>query len=249
MDHKKVITTIPSLKKKELIAAAVSLLIMWAGYHADNNLFSDNVLFSLIVSLIFIIIGLCTVFPLIWVNRITGEGISGLGIRRKRIAISLGFSSLLAIWRFMEIREYFGSKAFLTTILFNAFSIWEVLFIFGWLFTRYKRAFGKIPAIILTAVSVGIYHIGTLSPSRIAFLCLTVAICGIFYALTENIFTLWPIYWTIGCSASTLGSGMEFTMEMVYLSAVTMIVQTMIIICFHIFSKKVIDTNRYSIVA
>ena len=249
MDHKKEIIDITSLNKKELIAVTVSLLIMWAGYYADNNLFSGNVLFSLIVSLILIIIGLCTVFPLIWVNRITGEGISGLGIKKKRLAVSLGLSSLLAIWRFIEIREYLGSKALMTTILFNAFSIWEVLFIFGWLFTRYKRAFGKIPAIILTAVSVGIYHIGTLSPSRIAFLCLTVAICGIFYALTENIFTLWPIYWTIGCSASTLGSGMEFTMEMVYLSAITMIVQTMIIICFYRSSKKVTENNRYNIAA
>ena len=73
-----------SLQKKELMMAVMSLLLMWAGYYADNNLFSGNILFSLIVSMIFIILGLCTVFPLIWVTRITGEGIEGLGITKKK---------------------------------------------------------------------------------------------------------------------------------------------------------------------
>lgn len=83
-------------------------------------------------------------------------------------------------------------------------------YIFGWLFTRYTKAFGKIGAVILTALSVGIYHIGSLPVVNNSYLILCVLICGICLSITDNIFTLWPIYWVIGCSASVLrgyGSG------------------------------------------
>ncbi len=215
--------------RKETGAALASLLLMWIGYYADNNLFKDNMLFTLVVSLLLIIIGLCTLLPVIWVTRITNEGIQGLGITTKKPVISLIFSVILGAWRFVGIMKYLDSPDLINTILFNAFSIWEVMFIFGWLFTRYRRAFGKIPAVFLTALSVGVYHIGTLSVPDIAKLCLTVAVCGGFYAISENIFTLWPFYWAIGCSASTLSSGMSFPVEMVYISAATLIIQVFII--------------------
>jgi membrane protease YdiL (CAAX protease family) len=90
-------------------------------------------------------------------------------------------------------------------------SIWEVFFLFSWLFTRYESSFGKIPAILLTALSVGLYHIGTLKSENIIYLVFCVFILAICFSITKNIFTLWPLYWTIGCSASTLRSGMEFS--------------------------------------
>ena len=62
--------------------------------------------------------------------------------------------------------------------------------------------------------------------------CLTVAVCGGFYAISENIFTLWPVYWAIGCSASTLSSGMRFPVKMVYISAATLVIQMIIIFLF-----------------
>ena len=214
---------------KELGVALASLLFMWIGYYADNNLFEDNMIFTLVVSLLLIIMGLCTVLPVIWVTRITNEGIRGLGITTKKLGLSLVFSVILGAWRFIEITEYLDSPDLIKTILFNAFSIWEVMFIFGWLFTRYKRAFGKIAAVFFTALSVGIYHIGTLGIFEIGKLCLVVAVCGMFYAISENIFTVWPVYWAIGCSASTLSSGMSFQTEMVYISATTLIIQVFII--------------------
>ncbi|RKM59178.1 hypothetical protein D6855_09725 [Butyrivibrio sp. CB08] len=215
---------------KEIVAAVASLLLMWIGYYGDNNLFKDNMIYTLLVSLLMIIIGLCTLLPVIWVTRVTKEGLQGLGVTTKKLGLALLFSVVLGAWRFIGIREYLNGPDVINTILFNAFSIWEVMFIFGWLFTRYKRAFGKVAAVLLTALSVGIYHIGTLGMLEIGKLCLTVAICGVFYAISENIFTLWPIYWAIGCSASTLSSGMSFPVEMVYISAITLIIQLVIIL-------------------
>ena len=169
-------------------------------------------------------------FPVYWVTRVTDEGLEGLGITGKHFPLAVLFSLILCLWRFTEIKEYMGQPYFIPTILFNTFSIWEVLFIFGWLYTRYKKSFGELPAILMTSLSVGIYHIGTLETDRIISLCVVIVICGVFYGITNNIFTLWPIYWAVGCSASTLSSGMEFPKEMVYLAAITLLIQLVIIV-------------------
>ena len=218
--------------RKELAAAVVTVLIMWAAYYADNNLIRDNMLLSILVSLLGTVILLCVVFPVYWVTRVTDEGIEGLGITGKNLPLAVLFSLILCIWRFSEIREYIGQPFLISAILFNAFSIWEVLFIFGWLYTRYKRSFGELSAILLTSFSVGIYHIGTLETDRIISLCVVIVVCGVFYGITNSVFTLWPIYWAVGCSASTLGSGMRFSMEMVYMAVTTYIIQILIIVIF-----------------
>ncbi len=216
--------------RKELTVSVITVLIMWATYYADNNLIHDNMLLTLLVSLLGTVILLCAVFPVYWVTRVTDEGIEGLGITVKNFPLAVIFSLILCLWRFTEIKEYMGQPSFIPTILFNAFSIWEVLFIFGWLYTRYKKSFGKLPAILLTSLSVGIYHIGTLETDRIISLCVVIIVCGVFYGITDSIFTLWPVYWAVGCSASTLGSGMEFPKEMIYLSAITLVIQLVIIV-------------------
>jgi len=172
-----------------------------------------EVILSLLVSLLGTVILLCVVFPVYWVTRVTDEGIEGLGITGRNLPLAVIFSLLLCLWRFSEIREFIGQPFFISSILFNALSIWEVLFIFGWLYTRYKRSFRELPAILLTSLSVGIYHIGTLETDRIISLCVVIIVCGVFYGITNSIFTVWPIYWAVGCSASTLSSSMRFSME------------------------------------
>lgn len=216
--------------RKELAATVVTVFIMWAAYYADNNLIGDNMILSLLVSLLGTVILLCVVFPVYWVTRVTDEGIEGLGITGRNLPLAVIFSLLLCLWRFSEIREFIGQPFFISSILFNALSIWEVLFIFGWLYTRYKRSSGELPAILLTSISVGIYHIGTLETDRIISLCVVIIVCGVFYGITNSIFTVWPIYWAVGCSASTLSSSMRFSMEMVYLAAITLFIQIIIIV-------------------
>ncbi|MDO5521599.1 MAG: hypothetical protein Q4G58_13990 [bacterium] len=214
---------------KEVVLTVITVLLMWIGYYGDTNNFKGNELYGLIVSMGCIVLGLCVAFPAWWVVVHQKEGIQGLGITTKKMGLSLIFTAVLATWRYFEIREYIGQEGFVTTLLYNGLAIWEVMFIFGWLFTRYQKAFGKIPAIGLTAISVGIYHIGTLSVEGILSLCLVIIICSLCYGITNNIFTLWPVYWTIGCSASTLKSGMVFPAEMIPLSAIVLAIQIVII--------------------
>lgn len=224
--------------QKELILAVVSLLWMWFSYYTSEKVFADSMLYTIIVSILLTMIGVCIILPVWWVAIHKKEGIVGLGITTKNLGYALLFAILLGGWRFLEIRQFVGNPNLLNSLLFNGLAIWEVMFIFGWLMTRYERSFGKLPAIVLTAVSVGIYHIGTLTTENILRLCLVICVCGICYMITENIFTLWPVYWPIGCSASTLRSGMSFPTELIVMSAIILMIQILIIIIFAYRAKR-----------
>lgn len=216
--------------KKELILVGISLLWMWFAYYASDHMFADSMLFTMVGSALLTMIGCSVVLPVWWIAVHNGEGLAGLNITLKRMLPTLLCMAGLSLWRFLEIRKFIGTPAFAGTILFNVLAIWEVLFIYGWMFTRFEKSFGKIPAIILTAIGTGIYHIGSLSASAIISLCLVIAVCAICYSFTENIFMLWPFYWTIGCSASTLQSGMVFQQEMIVASAIVLLIQIVVIL-------------------
>lgn len=230
---------------KEVLIAILSVFILWAGYYGAENVFGDDMLMVFLISVLGIMIMLCIAFPVWWIAVHQKEGIAGLGITINKIGLSLVCALALGAWRFLELKQYIGQEGFVINLLFNGLAIWEVVFIYGWLFTRFDKAFGKVPAILLTAISVGIYHIGTLSINNILYLCLTIVICASVYAITSNLFTLWPIYWTIGCSASTLRSGMVFEKELVVMSAVILAIQIIIIAVMQIryLKKKQKEAN------
>ncbi len=213
---------------KETLLAGITLLIMWICYYIDQNgFFTNNPLWEIGVWGIGIIVILNVCFPAWWIVKKKQEGFAGMGVTAKHIIPALFLSLLLGAWRFNDLIPYIHDKGLLPIIVFNFLSIWEVSFIYSWLFTRYEKAFGKIGATLLTAVSVGIYHLGSLSAANILYLVLCVLICSACFAITKNIFTVWPIYWVIGCSASVATSyGVErFSWEITFLMGIAMFFQ------------------------
>jgi hypothetical protein len=214
--------------KGETLLSIVTLLLMWVGYYIDNHgFFESNMIWTIGIWGIGGIVILDVVFPAWWIVIKKREGFAGMGITTKKIGLTLLLGTLLGVWRFFELLPYLKDDGFFRVILFNLLSIWEVCFIFCWLFTRYIKAFGKAGAVILTALSVGLYHVGSLPVNNILYLMFCVFICGICFSITDNIFTLWPIYWIVGCSASVLrgyGSDM-FGWDMVMVMGIGLLLQ------------------------
>lgn len=212
----------------ETLIAFVTLLLMWAGYYVDHQKFvENNMVWEVGIWGIGCIVIMDVLFPAWWIVLKKREGFAGMGITTKKIVLALFLGILLGAWRFLELIPNLNNDGIVRVILFNFLSIWEVCFIFCWLFTRYMKAFGKLGAIILTALSVGIYHIGSLSVNNILYLMLCVFICAICFSITNNIFTLWPIYWSVGTSASVLrgyGSDM-FGWDMVMVMGIALLLQ------------------------
>lgn len=225
----------------ETLIAIITIFIMWAGYYIDNHgFFEGNLIWEVGIWGIGVIIIMNVCFPAWWIVKIKGEGFAGMGITTKRLGLALLLGILLGGWRFIELIPYLNDAGLVRVVIFNLLSIWEACFLFGWLFTRFTKAFGKIAAVILTAVGEGIYHIGTYPSDKIIYLVLCLCICGICFATTDNIFTVWPIYWISGCSASVMkGYGSEIiTWELVVLMGAVLIIQLLYLTILAIRMKK-----------
>ncbi|MDO5558290.1 MAG: hypothetical protein Q4F95_01695 [Oscillospiraceae bacterium] len=225
----------------ETILAFISVFVMWGGYYADNrHIFGDSMIFTFIWG-IGVVAGLNVCFPAWWIVIKKGEGFAGMGITLKNIGPALIFSAALGAIRFNDL--YTASKGIefkniLPVLIFNLLSIWEVCFLFSWLFTRYKNAFGKWAAALLTVVSVCIYHIGSLPLRQLLTLMAYVFLCALCFAVTENIFTLWPVYWVVGCSASVIRAygSEEFGWDMTAVMGIVLFIQLAFL--FYIFRRQ-----------
>lgn len=221
--------------QKELIIVIATLLLMWLFYYLDRH----NCPYAWFPALtVVLMIGFCVGFPAYWIAIHNKEGFSGLMITTKKLLPALGIGILLAVWRGFELIPQLHNDNLLNTVLFNMLCIWEACFIYCWMYTRYERSFGKIAACILTALSVGLYHVGSLPAKNILYLMLCILICAICISFTHNIFTVWPLYWLVGCSASTLAGGMTFPFEAVILAAAVLVIQLICLAVIYIVCRK-----------
>jgi len=145
--------------------------------------------------------------PAFYVMLVRGEEPSHLGVTTRRCWTALLISGLLGAALFPGLRAELSKHAGATLapqLLYNGVLLWEPFFVFGWLQLRFERAFGIIPAIVLTALAVTIYHVGSLPaqylPSMILF---GVFNCFVF-RLTTNLLAIWPLYFAVASAIGTL---------------------------------------------
>lgn len=144
--------------------------------------------------------GFCV--PLSYVRRNEPEKYAVLGITRHKLKISLILNMLLAAG--LTAQFAFGSE---TTILLNAETLFAVVYIFaagifemvciyGFIRHYLERAFGIIPAILLTAAIYSFHHAG-FQPEFSELFFVGLMYCTVFY-FTGNIFVIFPFFWGVG---------------------------------------------------
>ena len=74
--------------------------------------------------------------------------------------------------------------------------IFEMTFIYGFLRMSFEKAFGIIPAIILTSGFYSFHHAG-FQPEFLHLFLVGLMYCSIFY-ITHNILIIFPLFWGIG---------------------------------------------------
>lgn len=188
----------------------VSVLLMWLLYFAGSK-FSG--LAGDLIFIIGVMICLSTVLPVVYVKKFEHGKLSDLGIHKNSLGLVLGVSIFFGLG---SIFYYFqlGSAQNITTsesirqLLWAMLALWEVLFVFGWVFIRFYRAFGPLLAILFTACTFTVYHIGSLPIEQLAGLFITGLVASIiFYFVKMNIFVLWPFAWGVAVAISSLQSG------------------------------------------
>jgi membrane protease YdiL (CAAX protease family) len=175
----------------------VIMILAFLGLKAFGNTIFNPILFGLMGTLI---VGV--IFPLYWMIVKREKGIYTLGITGKRWPISLLAGFLLGAFVFFGYYRSFGlDAAIIPALIIGLYSIWEVLFVYGWLQTRFEKAFGIIPAVFLAGLCFALYHLfyGWYDISGFIQLFVVGIVMGIIFRTTKNILILWPFLWPIAC--------------------------------------------------
>ena len=147
-----------------------------------------------------LLLGFC--FPLYYINLSERHGQRCLGVTRAKLGLSLKINLALGVlvFAFFLIISPQWPPLNLSTLLTLLYlvptGIFETIFFFGFLRHFMEKAFGVVPAIMLTAMFYSLHHVG-FQPEFIKFFLLGIMYTSIFF-VTRNIFILFPFFWSAG---------------------------------------------------
>ena len=180
-----------------LVMIALSLLMIPFG----GDSIRDTVI-SFILRDVLMIFGLGVVFVSLFVEK-KGTGVlEDIGFTKRKWILSLILNivlgaGLLAVFlkdevpvNVISLENLYGASYILVA------GIFEMLFIYGFLRMSFEKAFGIIPAIILTSVFYSLHHAG-FQPEFLHLFLVGLMYCGVFY-ITKNMLIIFPFFWGVG---------------------------------------------------
>lgn len=207
----------------DTLIAAGTLLAFWGCYWAGNAVNEWFLLGGIVI--------VATLIPVVTVVLWRREGLAGLGIRRRLLIVSLIVSALLGAGSAYQLVTVAAASnvPVMPHLLANLVVFWEPFFVFGWLFLRWERAFGWLPAIVLTGVGFALQHVGSV-PFVLALSFGLFAIAfGIVFVCVRNLAILWPLFYPVASGIGTLQSGFVMGWPAVISGTVLLIVQVIVI--------------------
>lgn len=183
-------------------------------------------------------------FPLYYTIIIKKKSVSVLGIKKEKIVISLIINlvaalMLLAMFVFKSKQSIsFSKNSFFAITYILVAGIFEMVAIYGFFRYEVERAFGIIPAIIITAAFYSLHHAG-FQPEFIKLFFVGIMYVTVFY-ITKSIFCIFPLFWGVGAIWDVLinseaGRQIE-NVQSFYISIFMLII--MIGICIYIYKNK-----------
>lgn len=156
---------------------------------------------SFILRDLLMIFGLGIVFVSLYVRK-KEDGLKTIGFTRRKKALSLVLdflfaAGLLAMFlkdgkpaAILEIKNLYAAAYILVA------GIFEMTFIYGYLRACFEKAFGIIPAILLTSVFYSFHHAG-FQPEFLHLFFVGLMYCSVYY-ITQNLLILFPFFWGVG---------------------------------------------------
>ena len=164
--------------------------------------FSENTLVSFILRDVLMIFGLGVVFVSLYAEKKGGTVLAELGFTKRRLILSIVINvvlaaGLLAMFLSEQIPEKIISlKNLYGTVYILAAGIFEMTFIYGYIRMSMEKAFGIIPAIILTSAFYSLHHAG-FQPEFVHLFLVGLMYCSVFY-ITRNMLIIFPFFWGVG---------------------------------------------------
>ncbi len=130
----------------------------------------QNEIGNIILRDVFMILILGFLMPLYYILVTKKKKLSVLGIHKNKLSASL--------------------------VINAAAGIFEMVFIYGFLRYEFERAFGILPAILITAIFYSFHHAG-FQPEFTKLFFVGLMYVTVFY-FTHNIFSIFPFFWGVG---------------------------------------------------
>ncbi len=188
----------------DTVWALIALLAFWGCYYLGTRPGT-----SLVLSAGVLVVA--TALPAWVVFGLLRQGWDGLGITRRRLIASLIVSALLGGGSVMGLLQQLRPGTDLTAhLLANVLVLWEPLFVFGFLFLRWEKAFGFVAAPLLCAIGFFFQHVGAVPLEVAASFGAFGLFFGLVFAFTRNLFILWPFFYGVASAIGTAQSGYSF---------------------------------------
>lgn len=214
----------------DLALALTSLTVFWGLFFLGANAEQPWVSAVVFLGLTHVVVGVA--FPAYLVLWCRGEPLDALGLDPARwgvgLATSAGIAAVFSIRLIPEMGAHPLSVS-VPTVLALAFGLGEPLFVHGWLQGRFERSFGPIPAILLTGLAFGLYHVGTFPPQAILFLVAVGIGFAALYRATRSLLAVWPLTYASLFSIGTLEMGSPFTWWSVWAFGMALVVELVVI--------------------
>jgi membrane protease YdiL (CAAX protease family) len=197
------------------------IVVYYLVYHVLHSTLAVLLVFVVLTNLI-----ICGLFPIWWVAHYRRQPLAELGITTRRWLPSLLISAALAAMSLPRLLQLAGGTDWVPHVIANAVVLWESLFIYGWMQLRFERAFGIIPAVLLTGLCFAGYHIGgNYPPIALAMLLAAGLLYAAAFRLTRNLLALWPIAASVGSSVGTMSGGLQFSWSQVAMWSAVLVIQ------------------------
>lgn len=179
-------------------AAMLALSLLMLPFAGDS--LADKII-SFVLRDLLMIFGLGVVFVSLYAER-NKDGVKAIGFTGKKTALSLLLdivfaAALLAMFLkegrpqgILEAKNLYAASYILVA------GIFEMAFIYGYLRASFEKAFGIIPAIVLTAAFYSFHHAG-FQPEFLHLFFVGLMYCAVYY-ITQNLLIVFPFFWAVG---------------------------------------------------
>jgi membrane protease YdiL (CAAX protease family) len=139
------------------------------------------------------------------------DSAAGLGLRKDRwvqsLLIGIGLAAFLSpviiFQADLSVLDW-GEVGRAAVVLIGAGGLFELFLYYGFIHIRLEKAFGPIPAILLTALVYVLWHVGTQLPLEADYWLGALKLFGVgvmgqaIFSLTYNLAIIWPFFMGIG---------------------------------------------------
>lgn len=193
--------------------------------------FFDSEIANIILRDVLMILFLGFFTPLYYIVIVKKKNLSVLGFHKNKLILSLAINviagvSLLAMFISKNTKDIvFDKNSFYAISYIFVAGIFEMVFIYGFLRYEFERAFGILPAILLTAIFYSLHHAGFQPEFAKLFFVGTMYVTVLYF--TRNIFSIFPIFWGVGAVWDVLvnsDAGNKIKNEASFIIAILMLI-------------------------